>query len=241
MQFKKGCGQNHAAIYVPAAGGGGGGEGTVLFDAVNFAVHDGVGATSASNQAPITPGSGSNGSTNLALIVAVQFIGGIATGSNPTVAVNTLGTSVPSIGSISGHSAGEIYLFGLTNPWTGAPHGFDISWTGGNQVQVMAFTAVGADQTGGSTTFVVTSAFGNSTSASTGALTSPSNRICIAAFSDGGGSGFTATGNTDIGHDDTGNVSSAAACYDVHNTNPTLSYGLGSNPWNALGVSIKGA
>src|SRR5437899_3165053 len=73
-----------------SCGGGGGSEGTVNFDLVTASGNTGGGVTSATNLAVINPGTGPNGSTNLALVVLVFFNGGITTGSNPTCTVNGL-------------------------------------------------------------------------------------------------------------------------------------------------------
>lgn len=219
--------------WVTAAAGGS--EGTVLFDVALSGANSGGGVTTLT--ASINIGSGSNGTSNRALVAALCFCGSLTgTSTSPTVTYN--GVAMDSLGNVTG-TGGDVYLFGLKAPTTGI-HSIVANWIGAGQAIFYALSVVGADQSGGVITFPsVTTNTGVSTTASTGPITSPNNRICFAGFSSVS-SGFTTAGNTDIGHNNGGNIYDSAACYDVNNTNPTLTYSSANAAWTAIGCSIKG-
>lgn len=231
-----------ASVFAPSAGGGGG---TVLFDTSAISANAGSAGTSQNfsfsgggNIAlPIDIGSGSNGTSNRALLVALYFAGANAgTSSSPSVTWN--GVSMTNVGGPYANGiVGDIYFFGLVNPDLGQ-HTLTANWTGSNQVGVAALSVVAADQTGGATTFKnATSNTGVGTTTSV-AVTSLAGEMVMGAHMSGGN--FSVAGNTNIGILNTFNSWATAANRDV-GPNPTLTYTAGAGTWVSAGVSIKAA
>lgn len=221
-------------------------EGTVLIDTAAISTSGSFGTSQTfvngsggSGGFTLNLGSGPNGTTNRALGIILFFCGssgGVSTG--PTLAWN--GNSMGSPQALSGGTAGDAYLFGQVNPDTGL-NDVIASWTGINQAVIALLSVVGADQTGGTTTFAGFNPQTGTSSVATVNLTAPSTRISMAGFTSGN-SNFTTpgSGNTDIGHVDSCNTNAVAANYDTGHTNPSLSYSPSEAAWGALGVSIKG-
>jgi len=223
-------------------------EGTVLIDTIAISSPGTNGVQSqtfingsvGSGGFTLNLGSGPNGTTNRALGIAMLFCGttgGVSSG--PSLAWHSNSMGLP-IGSLSGGAAGDIYFFGQVNPDLGA-NDVTASWTGPNQVVIALLSVVGADQTGGATTFTGFTSLTGTSSVATVNVTAPSTRISMGAFTSPN-SNFTTpgAGNTDIGHVDTCNINAIAANYDTGHTNPSLSYSPSEAAWGAMGVSIKG-
>lgn len=216
--------------------------GSVLFDVSAFTLPSGTGVTTYSTSSAFNTalnlGSGANGTTNRALIVAVMFAQHAAgTVSGVTCTRNSV--SLTQIGSPIGNgNAGDIYFFGLTNPDLGSIVTV-FNWTGADQAIVAGLAVVGADQTGGTTTFRnATTNTGNSTTAGV-TVTSAVGDIVFAAYTAVGN--FTSGSGTDIGHNNTGNLAAAASNWDAGTASVSPTYSVGSGVWAAAGVSIKSA
>lgn len=234
LGFPPGTFQERAALDAAAGGGS-----TVQFDASGFT---GIGSSPTSPKtisALIDVGSGGVGTANRALIFAVSFFSS-STGTISGVSVTWNGTSMSSIGSFTSSSNSDMFIFGLTAPATGS-NNFVLTWTGAanGSIAVAALSVVGADQTGGATTF---KNFTTNTATGTPAtvtVSSATGEICFAGhevpttFSTGSGS--------DIGHDNGGAVSAFAANRDAGAASTTLTYTNSSAQFASMGVCIKAA
>jgi len=141
----------------------------------------------------------------------------------------------------NGASLGDIYFFGMVAPNIGSNilHG---SWLGANQAICAALSVVGADQTGGTTTFHgSTSANGSGgATASIAASSALAGELTLGAYlNDGNFAG--GQGNTDIGHVSGANFWAPAANY-AAGAAPTLTYSAsGPVTWLSSACSIKAA
>lgn len=208
--------------------------GNVLIDLASITTQSGASVTTATFA--IDVGSGPNGTANLALVVAAQFVNGTGVVSGVTAAFD--GAPMSARGNIGNTTSGDIYLFGLTNPSVGT-HNLVINWTGANQVVVSEQSVVGADQTGGATTFHNVASNTGNTSPNSVAITAGAGEMIFAAHVIDGN--FAAQGGgTDIGHNNGGNVDSAAANYDTGSDTLTYSSG-GAGNWASIGCAIKAA
>jgi len=248
-------GQAHAGsmtllgVGKPAAAAGGS---TVLIDTSAVSVAGTNAATSDSFSSgahgfSLNIGSGPNGTTNRLLAVWLFFEGANSgTSTSPSATWHGVSMGSPVAGPFNNGTTGDIYLFCLPNPDTGA-NILAVSWTGANQAAVAAISVVSADQTGGTTSCRnATSAGGSGVSASVG-VTTVSGDMVYGGFM-AGGSGFTTNSTgTDIGHSNTGNFFNHAAdcsgngttCIAASGASDTRTYGLSSSSWVAAGVSIK--
>jgi hypothetical protein len=226
-------------------------EATVLIDAVAFSVpgnnlvtSDGFSAST--HGFSLNIGSGSNGTSNLCLLTACMFVGAAAGTSTfntgglfwDSTGTNQQMTAVPGA-SLGNGNAGDIFWFYLMNPTLGL-HTLACSWAVANQVLIGAASFVHVDQTGGATSFpTVVLHSGTGTSANASITTSPTTRKLISAFTSAGNFNVGGNSGTDIGHDDSGTVSSGAACWDL-GTASSLSYTATSGVWAAVAFAIKG-
>jgi len=187
------------------------------------------------NYTPFNLGSGSNGTLNRALVVAVVFTGkgaGVSSGLSATYD----GVAMTQLTSASNGVGGELYLFGLRNPNTGSKV-LALSWTGGNQIMVASLSLVGVNQTSDALAFPTahrTTATG-STSPNSIAITSASGNIAFAGHTTG--QNYTTGSGTDIGHNNTGTVSSGASNYSA-SANPTVTYASSNGAWASVGCEI---
>lgn len=186
-------------------------------------------------------GSGSNGTTNRALLAFVMFPGNAA-GTASAVSCTWNGVSLTPIGGpYSNGTRGDIYIFGLCAPDTGQ-HDFIVTYSGGTlQVAVIALSVVAANQTGGTTTFRNATSNGGSGTTSSVTVTSATGEMVAAAHM--AGADYTAAGNsgTDIGIQNGGNVSAMAANRDAGGASVALTYTNGNSDFISAGVSIKAA
>jgi hypothetical protein len=124
----------------------------------------------------------------------------------------------------------------MVAPATGQ-HTLTCSWTTNNQAIISALSVVGADQTGGTTTFHDYTTNTGTSGLATVTATDAAGQIAFATH--GTPNNFVTASGTDIGHDNTGNLSSAAANFDTA-VNATLTYSIGSSAiWASAAVGIK--
>jgi hypothetical protein len=177
-------------------------------------------------------GSGPNGTSNRALIVAVIFIGA-AGGTSSGVSCTWNGVSMTQLATAV--NGGDIFLFGLRNPATGS-NNVVVSWTGANQCAIALLSVVNADQSADATTFINRTTNTGTASPNSIAVTNPSGNIAVAGHVVV--ANYSTAGNTDIGHNNNGSRNSAAANYDT-GVNPTLTYAFTSGTvWSSVGCSI---
>ncbi len=205
-----------------------------LFDTAACTIPGGAGTTSKTYSSPINIGSGSNGTTDRGLVVAVVFVGAAA-GTSSGVTATWNGVSMTQLATVG--NGGDIFLFGLRAPDTGA-HDLVLAWTGANQPSAVLLSCVGVDQTSDALAFPTAHRVTATGSASPNsiAVTNASGNIAFAAHVVS--ANFSTAGNTDIGHNNTGNLNSLAGNYDT-GTDPTLTYAFSSgNTWASVGCEI---
>lgn len=207
----------------------------VLVDVLTFSVPSGNGVATATFTNPINVGSGANGTSNMALVVAVCFVAH-AGGTSSGVSATWNGVSMTQLSSAA--NGGDIVLFGLRNPTTGS-HNLVVNWTGLNQIEVGMLSVVGVDTTSDATAFPVGHRTSNTgtPSPSTISITNASGNIAFAGYVGVVNFG-TSGGGTDIGHNNTGAANSGASNYGT-SVNPTLTYTFsGGTVWAAVGCEI---
>jgi len=212
----------------PTAAGGGS---SVSFDAAGFYSSAGnASVTSQGFSGVLTVGSGSHRA-----LLAFLFFAGNNAGAASSPALTWNGTSMTSIGGpFSNSTVGDIYIFGLVNPASGA-NTFNATWTGNAQGGIAAISVTGADQTGGATTFHnVTSAA--ATGVPTVTSTVPAGEIVAAGFISS--NNFSTQGNTDIGHNNTNGLWAIAANYTTSTGSQSLLYNPSGN-YAAASACIK--
>lgn len=209
----------------------------VQFDKSGFVVDTASITSPKTISALINVGSGANGTSNMALIFAVSFVNvaaGVATG----VSVTWNGVNMPAIGNFQSASNSDVFMFGLTGPATGA-NDFILTWTGSvnNRINVQALSVVGADQTGGTTTFKNVTK--NTASGNPATVTIPSavGDLCMACHEVA--TSFSTPNGTDIGQDSGGTVSGEGANWDFGaSPSKTLTYSCTSGQFASIGVDI---
>jgi hypothetical protein len=208
----------------------------VQFDQSAISAVSGTAVTTFTPAGFINVGAGANGTSNRALLVGLHLVNGTpGTSTAPSCTWNSV-----SMGSALGHvgsgAAGDVYMFAMVAPATGQ-NTLTCSWTTNNQAVITALSVVGADQTGGTTTFHdYTTNTGTGTPATVTA-TDAAGEIAFATH--GTGSSFIAASGTDIGKNNNGNLASAAANFDTA-VNATLTYSAGTGqPFASAAVGIK--
>jgi hypothetical protein len=186
--------------------------------------------------------------SNLALVV---LIASSVKTNTTTVTIN--GTSVPAITGASGNTTGtvgRVQAYGLVNPPTGnVGTGANplVITTGAaiDDLQIFPFTVIGANQTGGATTFANGSLnTGTATTATTSAITNSSGDLVVGVICDDATSaGFTiAGGATLLWSDATG---SSENCIGGQKAGTgaglTISATMTSSPFAAAGFDITQA
>lgn len=217
-------------------------EGTVLIDQSGFLAGL-TNGTESGGGAFIQPGTGTNGTSNMVLLVSITFVNDISgLDSSPAILWDSSGTPqsmtlISGATIIGGLSNSDVYFFGLVDPHTGTALKIKPSWTGSVTGATLAgITVVNADQTGGSTTFQnLASNTGTGTLASV-SNTAPSTRLTFSSFVVP--TNFGTTTANDVGKDNVGLVSAAASAYGTA-VSP-LTYSCGSGSWLAQSISIKG-
>lgn len=243
--FPPGTFNSRAALdAAPATGCSGGTQ--ALVDVVGVSPASGALVTSFtwdnSNGSP-NVGSGPNGTTNRALVAAIIFLN-FATGHTSGVSLTWNGVTMTPINN-SGGIAGDMFFFGLTAPATGQ-NAFVANWTTTDGVIIAALSAVGVNQTGGSTTFCnfVTNTGTTVASPATASVTTtgPASGMSFAAYINNIGAFNPSSGTNvvDIGKNNSAFNFQGAANYATVGAT-TLNYGIdsGTGTWNAAGVSLK--
>ncbi len=153
-----------------------------LFDTAACTIPGGAGTTSKTYSSPINIGSGSNGTTDRGLVVAVVFVGAAA-GTSSGVTATWNGVSMTQLATVG--NGGDIFLFGLRAPDTGA-HDLVLAWTGANQPSAVLLSCVGVDQTSDALAFPTAHRVTATGSASPNsiAVTNASGNIAFAAPAD---------------------------------------------------------
>jgi hypothetical protein len=222
------------------AGGGVSGGGSVLFDtaAVSGPTAHNITSQTLVNGIDFTMdlASGSNGTTNRALVIAVMFVQH-AGGTSTSVSCSWHGQAMSQLATAT--NGGDIFLFGLRNPDTGA-NNVALSWTGSNQALIGLLSVVGANQTSDALAFPTdhrTTATGTNSPNSI-AITCDSTSIAFAGHIVNANY-LTSGGGIDIRHSNRGDLSSGAANY-AASANPTLTYSFaGGNTWSSVGCEIS--
>lgn len=235
--------KNAAAVLVPAVSAS-----LVRFDAKFSYSSCPYGTSNDYGSSGINVGSGSNGTTDLALIILAIFQFGNNAGTDLVLTWDSLGgtpQNVPVVGGpYSNDVVGNMYLCGLVAPHTGQLN-LTASWTGNSELQLYALSVVGADQTGGTTTFrAATSNSGNSTSPSVTVSGAAATEMCVAGFEFGDTSRFANDGTpTNIGHWTGAGWFDTAASYSDAGASTTLTHPASgaAQPWIAAGMAIKAA
>jgi len=209
---------------------GGGGGGTVLFDTVR-APFDAASTTSFSLTNFINIGSGSNGTTNRALVVIIFFANNVP-GTVSGITVTFDSAPMTNLGHVGINS--DIYLFGLVAPNTGS-HTLAANWTGSAGSDAAGVSFVGVDPVGTFLNFTPNT--GNSATA-TVTVTSVSGQAVVAAHEVG--TSFSTGNGTDIGKDNGGVISAKAANWTTAaGASTNLTYSLTSATWGSAGVALK--
>lgn len=211
---------------------------TVQFDQSGFVTKSGPPSSPSTVSGVINVGAGANGTSNRALVAAICFAEKAA-GTISGASVTWNGVSMTSIISQS-TTVSDTFVFGLVAPDTGA-NNFVVTWTGaaGGNFDIAALSVVGADQTGGTTTFAHSTPNTAGTNPSTVTVTSATGNICFAVHTVG--SNYVTASGTDIGHNNVHSVAAFAANRDAGAASVTLTYSNGGGTGKSLGVDIVAA
>ncbi|MDI3561281.1 hypothetical protein [Bradyrhizobium sp. Arg816] len=209
----------------------------VAFDTFGHTGNGGSSTTSYSSASVITVGSGSN----RALVVFLMFVFAGGSGLPTGISVTWNGVSMTPItgATFSDVTAGtSIIAYGLVNPASGA-NTLAASWTGARFASVGAISFTGVDQTGGATSFAHGAGnHGNAGGNATVTVTSATGNITAAAYTNDGGSSFTATSATQDFVDAT---SDCAMNHTAGSASNTMTATQGSTNWVAAGVDVVAA
>jgi hypothetical protein len=131
---------------------------------------------------------------------------------------------------------GDMFLFGLRSPNTGAKV-LAFTWTGSNQSGGVIMSVIGADTSSDAAAFINKTTANGANNTNSLAITNSASAVALAAHLTNGNYTPGGGGGTDIGNNNTGNLSSEASNYST-SSNPTLTYTSGGSVWSSIGLSI---